>query len=196
MGDRIFNFWGPCEPVPNQKISPTKPFDRVNLGHTELQYIPATGHAPHQSILYDQKESIVFSADALGILDPKSNSILPTSSPPSFDFEKAIDDIRTIEKIKPSLACLAHFGEVVPDARYFESVVEHYESWKDTISSVTQKEGIGPCGSESSDEIFSLLLERYPEYSDLSDDLNEQARRIDISGIKEYLAKKRNQEAS
>lgn len=161
LGERIFNSWGPCEPVPNERISPVKPHGKIALGNTQLEYVPATGHAPHHNVLRDEKNSTVFSADALGILDPISHSIVPTTPPPSFDYEQALEDIQSIRKWLPRLCCLSHFTEIYPNEDYYARVTNRYEKWGEIISSTVSDGRLAKYDEQILSQTFSRLSDLF-----------------------------------
>ncbi len=192
LGDRIFTSWGQCDPVPKERAVAVKPHAKINLGGTELEYIPATGHAPHHNVLHDQRRSILFSADALGIYEERSQSLIPTTPPPSFDLEQAIQDIRMIENLKPELACMAHFVELPrPDENYYKTVIKRFRFWADTVELYIKEKKLKDYGLQDCLNLFSTLAESFPEYRALSEDLKEQAARVDVGGLLNYFIRRR-----
>lgn len=196
LGERIFNSWGPCGPVPREKLRSVKPHEIISLGKVSLEYFPATGHAPHHCVLIDNQNSVVFSADGLGIFDEDSKSIIPTSPPPSFDLSQAIEDIGHIANLKTRLCCLAHFCELTPTASYFDSVLGVYKVWSEIIEAYLKDHQNTEFDVAHYGDIFERLVTTYPEYRGLSFDLVEQVKRVDISGMLNYFWRKEKASAS
>jgi glyoxylase-like metal-dependent hydrolase (beta-lactamase superfamily II) len=193
LGERIFRNWGACGPVPTDKAVAVKSNSKINLGNIELEYLPATGHAPHQNVIYNNKESIMFSADALGIYDRVSDSIIPTTPPPSFELEQAIRDVQMIRDLKPELACLAHFGELRPDDEYFDLVSNTFRQWGNVVSRYVRENDLSSYSFDNCVDLFSALSENWPKYRNLSEDLKEQVTRVDIGGLLHYFTKVKSQ---
>lgn len=190
LGERIFNSWGSCEALPETRTFAVKPHEKIDLGNTELEYIPATGHAPHHNVLLEEKESIVFSADALGIYDKGTSSIIPTTPPPSFDLEQAIKDIDMIKDWNLKMACMAHFSEISPDENYFELLKNRFIVWAEIISNHVREKDLGEYQLDDCFDLFSRLAKKWPEYENLSAEMKEQVSKVDVGGMLNYFIRK------
>ncbi|MHB1909575.1 MAG: MBL fold metallo-hydrolase [Nitrososphaerales archaeon] len=192
LGKDIFNYWGECSPVKKEKLIPVEPNQMLDLGSREIQYIEATGHAPHHNVLLEEKSKILFAADALGIFDDQVTDFAsPTTPPPSFDYAKAIDDITKIrDVIKPSLVCLAHFRTIAPDLMFYTKVLGMYTTWKKEIESyLGTKSSQSTFDARDSDLVYSKLSQIYPSFEKVGPFLRDQIKRVDIAGFAEYLRK-------
>jgi glyoxylase-like metal-dependent hydrolase (beta-lactamase superfamily II) len=189
LGDRIFDSWGNCEAVPTDRIEGVEAKRRIELGRTELEYVSATGHAPHQDILVDGRNSIVYAADALGIYLGE-DCIIPTTPPPSFHLAQAYLDIQMIAAEHPKICCPAHFGEVIPKENYFATVLSTYEKWETIVKDYFFKNSLLTYDLKNCCEIFERLSEEFPEYQNLSEDLKEQVERVDVAGLLNYFIRK------
>ena len=192
IGKEIFNRWGACEPVPPERAVRVPPHMKINLGESEIEYIPAPGHAPHHNVLKMPAASIVFSADSIGILDGEINAVIPTCPPPSFDFPQALEDISTVEGFAPRLSCIAHFQELEPTKSLFDRIRQTYEKWSERATEYITKNKIQNYGLHDCWLLFSLLMEDFPEYASMPPDLREQAIRIDCAGMLNYHLRKAN----
>ena len=187
LGERIFANWGACDPVPRERALSVKAHEKIRLGSIELEYLPAPGHAPHHNVLHDADRSVIFSADALGIYDQETQSIIPTTPPPSFDLNQASLDIRMIEELQPQLVCLAHFAEIYPERDFYDRVASIFSGWAEIVSSYVKQKNLLAYEFKSYLDVFSLLTERWPEYQELSEDLKEQVSRVDVGGLLNYF---------
>ncbi len=133
--------------------------------------------------------STVFAADALGILDPKTGSIIPTTPPPSFNLDQALRDIQTVRELNPQLVCLAHFGEISPSENYYENVTKTFEEWAEIVSTYVKENNLVTSDSDDHQQIFASILKKWPQYQDLSADLKEQVSRVDVGGLLNYFVK-------
>jgi glyoxylase-like metal-dependent hydrolase (beta-lactamase superfamily II) len=191
LGDRIFNNWGECAPVPVDKARSVKANDTINLGHLELEYVPAPGHAPHHNVIVDKEHSIIFTADALGIYEEKSGSLIPTTPPPSFDLIQALKDINTVKTLRPIIACMAHFKEISPDGAYFAKASRVFRAWASRASEDVEENKLTTYDQKDCERLFSNLQKDFPEYTKLSDDLKDQVTRVDAGGFLNYYLKAR-----
>jgi glyoxylase-like metal-dependent hydrolase (beta-lactamase superfamily II) len=191
LGDRIFNDWGECAPVPVDKASPIKPNARINLGEVILEYVPALGHAPHHNVLVDDMHSMIFTADALGIYEENSGSLIPTAPPPSFDLVQALKDIEMLKALSPKIACMAHYKEVFPDEGYFAKASGTFRAWAERASEYVKEKNLTTYELGDCERLFSTLQKDFPEYVGLSDDLKDQFTRVDAGGLLNYYLKAR-----
>ena len=189
LGDSIFNSWGGCEPVEKEKSASVKPHHKVDLGRLELEYIPAPGHAPHHNVISDIRDSIIFTADALGMLDNETRSLIPTTPPPSFDFVQAMKDIDMILDMGASTACLAHYSEVKPSSEFFDRVKSVYGTWAKEASRYVEKRKKAVYDKSDFEEVFHELEVNYPEYRMIPPFLFQQATRVDVGGLLNYFAR-------
>jgi len=111
VGDQIDAYTEP-EPVDEDRLRELEDGDVLDLGDHELRVHHAPGHAPHQVVFEDPENDAVFTADAAGIYVPATGDVEPTTPPPQFDLERAIDDVDTLVDLDPSTLCFAHFGPV------------------------------------------------------------------------------------
>lgn len=94
------------DPARCETVSGGELFD---LGDRELSVLDAPGHAPHQCCLFDERTDVLFSADANGMRFPDTGH-RPTTPPPNFDFEAALETLSKLESIGPKTVCYPHFG--------------------------------------------------------------------------------------
>lgn len=157
LGD-VLEVWGPVEGVPQEKVASMKAGATVDLGGKTLRLIAAPGHAPHSSVWYLEEDRVLFSGDSLGIfLDREGNQLLwPTSPPPSYNHDLAMETISQLKSLKLDLICFPHFGYTSSIDKAFASIdetfskwaqitrsaIENNESFKDTLDKVVQASGL------------------------------------------------------
>jgi glyoxylase-like metal-dependent hydrolase (beta-lactamase superfamily II) len=188
LGTALFDYWKPCGALPNERATSVKAQETFELGRMTLRYILAPGHAPHHNVLATDGE-FLFAADALGILDAETNSLIPTTPPPSLDYPQCVRDIEMIEKLNPSVACLAHFGEIAPDSAYFERVKKVFELWAREAERYVKDKQLRAYDMLQYEEILSALIGLFPEYSGIDDSLRNQMVRVDVAGLVDYFRK-------
>jgi glyoxylase-like metal-dependent hydrolase (beta-lactamase superfamily II) len=191
LGERIFNNWGSCESVSSERVRSIEPNEKIRMGQFELKYLSAPGHAPHHNVLFDADSSIIFSADALGIYEERSKSLIPTTPPPSFDLNQALDDIEMIRELHPHIACMSHFKEIILDELYFSKVSEVFRLAAKRASDYVEENGLMTYSHTNCEQLFSILKDDFPQYSLLSEDMKDQATRVDAAGLLNYYIKRK-----
>ena len=131
VGDQWAFYTDPV-PIPEDRIATLTDGDEVDLGDRTLAVHHAPGHAPHQVMLFEPDDGLLFTGDAAGIYVPERGIVKESSPPPQFDLEGCLDDIRTIEGIDPETLCFGHFGSIAyrPElmANYKRTLVEWVEA--------------------------------------------------------------------
>lgn len=189
LGDEIFDYWMPCDPVKAERARSVKPRERLDLGKIQVEYVPATGHAPHHNIIVDEADSFIFSADALGIYDSATDLIVPTTPPPSLDLPQSLRDIELIEYLNPTVACMSHYEEINPNERFYSSLKNVFSFWSLAAKSYVIKKKLASYEYADCANIFAELVKDHPEYSALNGSPREQAIRVDVAGLLDYFVK-------
>jgi glyoxylase-like metal-dependent hydrolase (beta-lactamase superfamily II) len=192
LGERIFNYWEEARPIHPEKVHSVDPNEKVSIGKRKIQYVEATGHAPHHNVLFDSERSILFAADGLGISDDLvPEFIAPTSPPPSFNYVQARKDIEMIQKdLSPQLVCLAHFRIIKPDLQFYSGVMDVFDNWRETIHNYFSEKSESLSSQElvpeEINEIYAKLATTYSSYNLVSAALIDQVKRVDISGFAKW----------
>lgn len=146
--------------------------EAIDLGDRTLDVIDAPGHAPHQICLYDRLTEGLFTADAAGMNFPASGH-RPTTPPPDFDLEAAIETVEVLLEFEPDRLLYAHFGAGEPGGareelrRYREMLPAYVEE----IDAARQRHG---------SEVAAITSELQPEWGHWS-------LSTDVAGVLRYL---------
>ncbi|MXV63039.1 MBL fold metallo-hydrolase [Natronorubrum sp. JWXQ-INN-674] len=128
--------YGDPELVPAGRTRSIADGDAIDLGDRLLEVIDAPGHAPHQACLFDETTGTLFAADAAGM--HFGGEIYPTTQPPSFDLEDAVETVRKLRALDPETICYPHYG-VATDATVRLETYEHLlPKWVDAVERVAQ----------------------------------------------------------
>ncbi|PSQ18901.1 MBL fold metallo-hydrolase [Halobacteriales archaeon QS_8_69_26] len=178
VGDQIEYYTEP-EPVAEDRIRQVEDGDELDLGDRTLRVHHAPGHAPHQVVFEDPDASAVFTADAGGIYVPALDALEPTTPPPQFDLDLALEDVDTIEGLDPDVLCYAHFGPADPGNRLDEYRVTLAE-WVDAVREMRAELG--------DDE---AVIDRFVETQDIGEVWGERKARgetaMNVRGVLAYL---------
>jgi glyoxylase-like metal-dependent hydrolase (beta-lactamase superfamily II) len=132
VGDE-WRFYVEPEPVPADRVAGLTDGDVVDLGDRRLTAVEAPGHAPHQVMFHDDGDDLLFTGDAAGIYAAHVDEVLPTSPPPQFHLERALDDTRTIDDREPARLAYGHFGPRAYDPAVTESYRRTLVEWVQAV---------------------------------------------------------------
>lgn len=118
-----WRFYDEPLPIDEDRVASLTDGDEIDLGDRTLTVYHAPGHAPHQVMFHDDGDDVLFVGDAMGIWEPKTETLRQTTPPAQFHLEKALADVRTIEDIAPETLCFGHFGP----HPYSEAFAEEYK---------------------------------------------------------------------
>ncbi len=107
----MFPFYGTIRPTPKERVLPVRGGEVFNLGGGyEIEVVAAPGHAPHQVCFFERKLRGLFTADAAGIYRPWGAGLLPTTPPPAFHLEQALETLARLKSFQPTLLLYTHWG--------------------------------------------------------------------------------------
>lgn len=134
VGEQIQNYATPRS-ISADRIVELDAGARIDLGDRKLVAHPAPGHAFHQVVYEDVASGGVFTGDAAGIKTPGVDRVQPSSPPPDFDLEAALEDIEMIRNLDPNMLYLGHFGP-----QELSGFLEEYATvLRDWVESVAEK---------------------------------------------------------
>jgi len=92
-------------PVPQSRIWGVAGGEVIDLGGRELEIIETQGHAPHHISIFDRLTKALFPGDATGVFfgGPGTERTHPDILPPRFELDKAVDSLRRLRALKPSV---------------------------------------------------------------------------------------------
>jgi len=131
VGGQI-EYYAEPKPVPDERVVGITDGETVDLGDRTLRAHHAPGHAPHQVVFHDPAADAVFTGDAAGLYVPTRDAVHPTSPPPNFDLEAAVEDVETIADLDPEALLYTHFGPA-PAGDRLDSYAETLAAWVDRV---------------------------------------------------------------
>ncbi len=185
FGKSIMELYGLPEPVPPERVTGLGAETHLDLGDGLTATIMHTpGHAPHQdSVLLDGAHALL-TADAVGIVYPDLNALIPTTPPPSFNPSQLVDTIASLRQTSPGELLLPHFAARKDVDWVFGRTVELVQSWVDQVKGLRkQKAGLDQA-SESMEKTVAADagVEELPIHAKVS-------VRTSVMGIMHYLDK-------
>ncbi|WP_299270009.1 MBL fold metallo-hydrolase [Halorientalis sp.] len=164
--------YGDPELVPEDRCRAVSGGEVLDLGDRGLELYDAPGHAPHHYVALEPDSGTLFGADAVGAFDPRSDTVAPTTPPPSFDLEANLDTVDRLLDLEPSRTLYSHFGpgelgEAVAELRAYAELLPEFVDAVETARAAT-------------DDLGATLEELRPEWE-------SPTLRRDVVGVCRYL---------
>ena len=146
--------------------------------------IHSPGHAPHQVSVLLEKEGVLLTADAVGIVYPGMGTLIPTTPPPSFKPVELVSSVAKLRQTTPGGLLLPHYGEVKDAKWVFDQTTEKVGDW---VREVGRMRNEGTTLEEASRRMEEKVkaeanLKELPVYARVS-------VRSSVMGILHYLDK-------
>lgn len=147
--------------------------ETLDLGDRQLRVIDAPGHAPHQCCLLDTDTGALFSADAAGMVFPDVDH-RPTTPPPNFDLNAALETIDDLLECDPETLLYAHYGpgehgEAVAELQRYKEMLPGYV---ETVASLRDEHG---------DDVAAIAAA-------MNDQWSHWSLQTDVAGVLRYLS--------
>lgn len=168
--DRLF---GPIRPMPAGNVHV--------LGEAvlDLEAVPTPGHAPHH-VAFFGRDGVCYSGDALGCLIPPGSFLYPAAAPPGVDlgaWERSLD---AIERRRPAVVRLAHFGEVDDPATHVARTRSRLREWAERIRGGATESEFVAAAEEELEREGPETVEQYRQLPGFD---------LSYAGLKRYLTK-------
>lgn len=129
--------YGDMKVIPENRLRGIEGGDTLDLGDRRVKFLEASGHAPHQVCLYEDKNEIIYVADEVGIRI--NGTVNPATPPPNFDLERTLESLEVFREHGPENLVFPHFG-VYPEVdscldEYRETLVD----WVETVESALDR---------------------------------------------------------
>jgi glyoxylase-like metal-dependent hydrolase (beta-lactamase superfamily II) len=136
FGEDLARRYGLPEPISKERVRIIGDDESIDLGGgVVLRCAWTPGHASHHLSYALEDTGVMFTGDAVGVTYPDFPTLVPTTPPPSFNLDKAIESINRVLELSPAQLCTPHFG-ILNDAK--EKLVENVRvllDWKATFDS-------------------------------------------------------------
>jgi glyoxylase-like metal-dependent hydrolase (beta-lactamase superfamily II) len=143
FGKSAIETYGVPAPIPRERMTAVAEEMHLELGEgmtATLMHTP--GHAPHQISFMLEKQKILITADAVGVIYPGTNTIIPTTPPPSLNPKTLLDTMERLSQFDPDSLLLPHFGVRGDPGMVFEGTRVRVTDWVEKIGRL-RKEGLG-----------------------------------------------------
>jgi glyoxylase-like metal-dependent hydrolase (beta-lactamase superfamily II) len=123
-GPLLDDLYGRLTPTAAERLHVLADGEEIEVGPARvLTTVDSPGHAKHHLALHDSLSGILFVGDAVGVRLPDAGVLRPSTPPPDFDLDQAIESMHKFAARRPAGIALAHYG-LVPD---HETILEEAE---------------------------------------------------------------------
>ncbi|HET7653547.1 MAG TPA: MBL fold metallo-hydrolase [Acidimicrobiales bacterium] len=140
-GDLLDTLYGRLEPTDADRIHALDDGETITVGpNRTLTTVDSPGHAKHHLALHDSDSGLLFVGDAVGVRLPDAGVLRPSTPPPDFDLDQAIDSLHKFAARRPTGIALAHYGLVPDPATICEEAEETLRRWADVAERAYREE--------------------------------------------------------
>jgi glyoxylase-like metal-dependent hydrolase (beta-lactamase superfamily II) len=140
-GSDMDRLWGEVRPVPAAAIAALRGGERIRAGGRDLDVTYTPGHASHHVSYFARDAGIAFVGDTAGIRLPEGGYVLPATPPPDIDLEAWANSLAAIERWRPDVLFLTHFGPSSPVSVHLGEFGEHLELASGLVKASLEREG-------------------------------------------------------
>ncbi|MEM0440580.1 MAG: MBL fold metallo-hydrolase [Candidatus Caldarchaeum sp.] len=182
-GPDIMQLFGEVKPIEADRVHKVSDGETLSLGDVDLVFIYTPGHAPHQfSIILD--DGSLFTADAVPVKYPGKPYVIPSTPPPSYDFDQYIASLRMLGEKQAKKFLTPHFGQTTASHEWVENLIQKtYQFVSVAEKAFKQGRGLGAIYNALHVFIRSQTDEELPVYA-------ESLLKISAMGLYEYFRKK------
>jgi glyoxylase-like metal-dependent hydrolase (beta-lactamase superfamily II) len=132
-GSLLDSLYGRLDPTPPERLHVLEDGEEIVVGADRvLVAVDSPGHAKHHIGLHDSLSGVLFAGDAVGVKLPDGGVLRPSTPPPDFDLDQALESLGKFAARRPSGIALAHYGLLSePDALLAEAD-ETLRQWAET----------------------------------------------------------------
>jgi glyoxylase-like metal-dependent hydrolase (beta-lactamase superfamily II) len=185
FGDFIMQAYGLPQPIDGNRITAVGEEMHLDLGDgLGATIVQTPGHAPHQVSILLEKQKVLLTADAVGIVYPNLKTLIPTTPPPSFEPPKLVDSVNRLEQMGPKSLLVPHFGLREDTMRVFETTKKKVADWLSRVRAMRSK------GMEL-DDIASTMQREIESEAGVSDlpIYAQLSVRITVMGMLNFLSR-------
>ena len=129
-GPLLDSLYGRLDATPAERIHVLADGEEIRLSPGRvLTTVDSPGHAKHHLALHDSGSGLLFAGDAVGVRLPDAGVLRPSTPPPDFDLEQALQSLHRFAERRPSGLALAHYGLLPEPAAVLAEAEETLRRW-------------------------------------------------------------------
>jgi glyoxylase-like metal-dependent hydrolase (beta-lactamase superfamily II) len=132
-GPLLDSLYGRLDPTPAERIHVLEDGEEIVVGPDRvLVAVDSPGHAKHHVGLHDSLSGVLFAGDAVGVKLPDGGVLRPSTPPPDFDLQLALESLGKFAARRPSGIALAHYGLLNDPDSLLAEADETLRQWAET----------------------------------------------------------------
>jgi glyoxylase-like metal-dependent hydrolase (beta-lactamase superfamily II) len=183
-GPLLDSLYGRLDPTPPSRIHALEDGEVISVGpDRELVAVDSPGHAKHHVGLHDSLSGVLFAGDAVGVKLPDGGVLRPSTPPPDFDLDQALDSLARFGARRPSGIALAHYGLLDDPPALLAEAEGTLRQWGETAEAAFREgRDIAAALSERFDPSFENLPAEHREKLDIMNGVHSNA-----AGLQRWL---------
>lgn len=138
FGEDLVQKFGAPDPISKRRIRSVQDNEQIALGNgVTLRTVWTPGHAPHHLSYLLEETGELFTGDAVGVQYSAFPVLVPTSPPPSFNLERAVESLERLRGLSPMRLFTPHFGLLDNAREKLEENVNALLGWKSKLEGIT-----------------------------------------------------------
>lgn len=185
FGHELVKRYGLPEPIHPSRVRHVANDQTIDLGSAVgLRSVWTPGHAPHHLSYFLEGSGVLLTGDAVGVRHPGFPVLVPTTPPPSFDLDQAIESLKRIGELTIKRLCTPHFGVLEGGRDVFQQNVSAMLDWKNELESLVSE------GVSVADMVNRLTEDAAQKIGRQIGDVPDYLRvmiRVSVQGFVRYL---------
>jgi glyoxylase-like metal-dependent hydrolase (beta-lactamase superfamily II) len=185
FGKPLIELYGAPIPIPQERMTAVGEEMHLELGSgVTATLLHTPGHAPHQLSLMLEASKVLVTGDAVGVVFPGTQVLIPTTPPPSLDPTTLCDSVDRLRQLDPASLLIPHFGIRNDPEPFFDGTKRKMNEWVDGIKQMKKRgltfdEMVERMVAETARESAGGVLPAYAK----------STARTSVMGITHYLEK-------
>ncbi|MGE0877136.1 MAG: MBL fold metallo-hydrolase [Acidimicrobiia bacterium] len=114
-GPLLDSLFGRLDATPSERVKVLEDGETIRVSSNRtLTTVDSPGHAKHHLALHDSESGLLFAGDAVGVRLPDAGFLHPSTPPPDFDLDQAINSLHKFAARRPTGIAIAHYG-LIPE---------------------------------------------------------------------------------
>jgi glyoxylase-like metal-dependent hydrolase (beta-lactamase superfamily II) len=132
-GPLLDSLYGRLDPTPAERLHVLEDGEEIVVSPDRvLTAIDSPGHAKHHIGLHDSQSGVLFAGDAVGVKLPDGGVLRPSTPPPDFDLDQALESLHKFAARRPTGIALAHYGLLSQPEELLTEAEETLTLWAET----------------------------------------------------------------
>jgi glyoxylase-like metal-dependent hydrolase (beta-lactamase superfamily II) len=143
--------YGAPDPISNKRVRSILDDEQIALGNgVTLRAVWTPGHAPHHLSYFLEGTNALFTGDAVGVYRPGFPVLIPTTPPPSFNLELALESLDRLIGLTPVQLLTPHYGLLANAGEMLEENVGALLRWRSRLENLASNKS-------SIEEVLEIL---------------------------------------